>query len=234
MRTSILLQSEKGKSILVDTTPDLRTQCLNNQIESIDAVIITHDHADHLHGIDDLRPFNFRPNGKVIPLYTFGDCAKTIKNNFAYIFKEKDPRAGSKPQIEIREVDFDKPVSISGEEFQFFLLPHGPFSSMGFKYHTFAYLIDCSDVPENIILLLKKEKLEILILDCVQIRPHKTHLYLEKSFELIKKIRPKTCGLIHMNHELEHRWLQKECKRRFKFPVFPVFDGQKLKFRTTL
>jgi phosphoribosyl 1,2-cyclic phosphate phosphodiesterase len=230
MRSSILIETQKGHSILVDTTPDLRTQFLNNRIEKLDAVIITHEHADHLHGIDDLRPLNFGPMGKVIPVHTYEDCANEIRKKFDYIFKEKVPLAGSKPMINLLDINQPGPTNILGEDFHFYLLPHGPFTSLGFRYQKFAYFIDCSDIPENIINLLKKEQLEILIIDCVQRRPHNTHLNLEKCFELIKKISPKICGLIHMNHDLEHKWLEKECKKQFSFPVFPVFDGQKLQF----
>jgi phosphoribosyl 1,2-cyclic phosphate phosphodiesterase len=234
MRTSILLKTKKGNSILVDTTPDLRTQLLKNKIEKIDAVIITHDHADHLHGIDDLRPLNFGPQGKVIPMYTFDECAKEIRKKFDYIFEEKDPMAGSKPMIDLFEVNKTGPTDILGENFYFYLLPHGPFKTLGFKYERFAYLIDISDLPENLIDDLKKENLDLLIIDCVQKRSHKTHLNVDKCFSLIKKISPKMAGLIHMNHELEHQWLESECKKHFSIPVFPVFDGQKLEFGKAL
>ncbi|MFI5389720.1 MAG: MBL fold metallo-hydrolase [Bacteriovoracales bacterium] len=233
-RTSILIQTQNGHSILIDTTPDLRTQLLNNKIEKIDAVVITHEHADHLHGIDDLRPLNFGPNGKIIPVYTFDECAKEIRKKFDYIFKEKDPLAGSKPMIDLLEVKNTGSTDILGEKFYFYLFPHGPFTSLGFRYEKFAYLIDLSEVPENIMAELSREQIEILIIDCVQKRPHKTHLNLEKCFSIIKKINPKICGLIHMNHELEHQWLEKECKKHFTNPVFPVFDGQKLQFGKAL
>ncbi len=234
MRTSILIQTENGHSILVDTTPDLRTQFLKNKIENIDGVIITHEHADHLHGIDDLRPLNFGPKGKDIPVYTFSECAEEIKKKFSYIFKEKLPLAGSKPMINLIEVNHTGPTDILGEEFHFYLLPHGPFTSLGFRYKKFAYFVDCSDIPENVLNELNKERLEILIIDCIQRKPHNTHLNLEKSFALIERISPKICGLIHMNHDLEHKWLEMECKKHFSFPVFPVFDGQKLQFGVAL
>ncbi len=230
LRTSIHIKTKEGNSFLIDTGPDLRTQLLTYKINKIDAVIMTHDHADHLHGIDDLRPLNFGPDGKVIPVYTFGDCAKKIRRRFDYIFKEKNPMAGSKPMINLLNVNNKGPTDVEGEEFYFYLVPHGPFKSMGFRYKKFAYFVDCSEIPETLIEELKKQRLEILILDCVQKRPHKTHLYLEKCFSLIKRISPKSCGLIHMNHELEHKWLEKECKKHFGKSVFPLFDGQKLKF----
>jgi phosphoribosyl 1,2-cyclic phosphate phosphodiesterase len=101
---------------------------------------------------------------------------------------------------------------------------------MGFRYKKFAYFVDCSDISENVLADLNKEQLEILIIDCVQKKPHNTHLNIEKCFSIIKKVSPKIAGLIHMNHELEHKWLENECKKHFTYPVFPVFDGQKLQF----
>ena len=227
MRSSILLQVGESK-ILVDTTPDLRTQLLDNDIVDINAVIITHDHADHLHGIDDLRPLCFEPP---LSIYTSSGCEKDIKTRFPYMFKEKHPDAGSIPVIDLKTVELNKKFEILGVPFEFFLLPHGPFTSLGFIQGSFAYLIDCSDIPQNVLDLLKKRNLDLLIIDCVQKGPHKAHLNLERCFSFIEAIGPKQAGLIHMGHDLEHEKLAQEAIDRFKFPVFPLYDGLKLNYR---
>lgn len=230
MRTSILLETGKGNSFLVDTTPDFRSQYLNNKILKIDAVIITHEHADHLHGIDDLRPLNYGTSGKIMPVYTFTECANKIKKKFDYIFLEVDVRAGSKPMIDILEVSPNFQTLIFDEPFDFHLLPHGPFKTLGFQFGKFAYFVDISEMPRSLITQLKNAQLDLLIIDCVQKRPHKTHLNLDQSFSLIQDISPQSAGLIHMNHELEHNWLENQCLKKFGPRVFPTYDGQKLYF----
>jgi len=227
LRSSILLQIDEVK-ILVDTTPDLRTQFLNNDIDDIDAVIITHDHADHLHGIDDLRPLCFE---HPLSIYTSKNCEKDIKTRFPYMFKEKHPDAGSIPVISLETVELGKSFDIKGVSFEFFLLPHGPFTTLGFVQGGFAYLIDCSDIPPSTLQLLKEKNLELLIIDCVQRPPHKTHLNVDKAFNFIREISPKQAGLIHMGHGLEHEKLAKEAKDNFDFPVFPLYDKLKLNYR---
>ncbi|TDJ09022.1 MAG: MBL fold metallo-hydrolase [Deltaproteobacteria bacterium] len=227
LRSSILLQVGEVK-VLVDTTPDLRTQFLDNDIDDIDAVIITHDHADHLHGIDDLRPLCFE---HPLSIYTSLKCEQDIKTRFPYMFKEKHPDAGSIPMINLETVELGKQFDIKGIPFEFFLLPHGPFTTLGFMQGSFAYLIDCSDVPEETMKLLKARNLDLLIIDCVQRPAHKTHLNVDKCFKFIKAIAPKQAGLIHMGHGLEHKKLAQEAADNFNFPVFPLYDGLKLNYR---
>jgi phosphoribosyl 1,2-cyclic phosphate phosphodiesterase len=226
LRSSILLQVGETK-ILVDTTPDLRTQFLDNDIDDVDAVIITHDHADHLHGIDDLRPLCF---DHPLSIYTSCNCEKDIKSRFPYMFKEKHPDAGSIPVIDLKTVKLGERFEIKGIPFEFFLLPHGPFTTLGFIQGSFAYLIDCSDIPEDTLNLLREKNLDLLIIDCVQKQPHKTHLNLEKCFKFIEDIAPRQAGLIHMGHGLEHASLAQKAKDSFKFPVFPLYDGLKINY----
>ena len=105
LRTSILLETKHGQNILVDTTPDLRQQCLSNAINKIDSVIITHNHADHLHGLDDVRPFCYGPPTKHIPLYTSSDGAQEIRQRFPYIFNPKQVSLGGGiPLIDLRSI----------------------------------------------------------------------------------------------------------------------------------
>lgn len=233
LRTSILIESASGKKILVDTTPDLRTQFLNNKIYDVDFVIMTHDHADHLHGIDDLRPLTFGPPVKEINIYCNKKSYESIEKRFEYIFLPKDPKkhppiGGGIPRLKLNEVELLKNVNIFGEEFFFFNYPHGHGETMGFIHQGMAYIVDCMEIPSELLAILKKKKIQLLILDCLQRKPHSTHLTVERSFNYIKEIKPERTALIHMGHDLFHRELLKLSSDQFGKKVFPLYDQLKL------
>jgi phosphoribosyl 1,2-cyclic phosphate phosphodiesterase len=230
MRSSIYIETKKGKKILIDTSPDLRTQLLTNKISAIDFVIITHDHADHLHGIDDLRPFSFGPPPRKICVYTHSAAKDAIEERFPYIFKNQLPVIGGGiPQLKLIAAELLKPVDIEGEEFFFFTYPHGHGKTMGFIHENFAYIVDCAELSPDLIKILKERKLELLIIDCLQIKPHATHLSVDKCFDYIKAIAPKRAGLIHMSHhDLNHRSLASLAQANFGNSVFPLYDQLKL------
>jgi len=240
LRTSIILKfkndDKKGhpeKKLLIDTTPDLRQGLLDHQINSLDGVIITHTHADHVHGIDDLRPLCFGNPSKTIPLYTYPKAKEELLHRFPYIFnslKKRPNIGGGIPLLEIKTLNLDKPVSLLEKPFNFFLLPHGYGKTLGFCQGKFAYLIDCHDIPSQTLQFLKEQQLDFLIIDCVCLKPHKTHLNIEKAFSFIKAIAPQRAGLIHMGHELDHNELQKRGEASFDFPVFPLADGMVLEY----
>ncbi len=231
LRTSIYVETRKGKKFLVDTTPDLRTQFLNNKISELDFVLITHEHADHLHGIDDLRPFGFKNRHQSIPIYTTSATRKIIENRFDYIFKKHStagPTGGGIPRLHLNEVSINQKLMLEGEEFYFFTYPHGHCETMGFIHEQMAYIVDCHNLNDKILEELKERKLKLLILDCVQNAPHSTHLCVSKTFEYIKKIKPAKTGLIHMGHDLGHQALLNIAKKEFGDQVFPLYDQQKL------
>lgn len=238
LRCSVYIETAKGKHILVDTTPDLRTQLLTNKISLVDFVIITHDHADHLHGIDDLRPLTFLPFKKSIPVYTDNDVKKTLERRFDYIFapgaQDKTYLGGGIPRLTLHEVELNKEVHIQDEALTFFTYPHGHGQTMGFVHEKLAYLVDCTEVPLEVMAFLKSRELDLLIIDCLQRHPHATHLTVEKSFKAIKEIAPKKAGLIHMGHDLSHAHLELLAQREFppeqRISVFPLYDHQKLSY----
>lgn len=231
MRSSLFIETKSGKKILIDTSPDLRTQLLNNKISAIDFVIITHDHADHLHGIDDLRPFCFGPPSREISVYVDSIAKDAITERFPYIFKPTNLPiiGGGIPRLNLKAVDLEIPVVIEGEEFFFFTYPHGYGVTMGFIHESFAYIVDCAELPGPLIKILKDKKLDLLIIDCLQIKAHNTHLSVDKCFSYIKEINPKRAGLIHMSHhDLTHRSLTALAQAEFGNRVFPLYDQLKL------
>lgn len=234
-RTSIYLETAAGKKILVDTTPDLRSQLLQNDIRDLDAVIMTHDHADHVHGIDDLRPFCFQKN-KTIPIYTSRYYVEQLTERFPYIFSDKiysDERpvlGGGIPRLTLQEVLPDQDNLVMGEKFKFLLLPHGYGKTLGFIHEKFAYIIDCHEIPEDILHTLKAAKLDLLILDCLKRNPHQTHLTLSQTQNYLEQIDAKFTGLIHMAHDFDHEELAQEMQQKYGKKVAPLFDTEKLEY----
>jgi phosphoribosyl 1,2-cyclic phosphate phosphodiesterase len=210
LRSSVMLefsnpQNEK-KFILVDTTPDLRTQLLRGGFTHLDGVIITHEHADHLHGLDDLRPLSLFQQ-KDLPLWTSSLCAGHMRRRFSYAFAaEEKNRAlttgGGIPTLTLHELSLKKTVTLAGIDFIFFALPHGHTTTLGFTTNHFSYLIDCHEIPEGIFPLL--ENTETLIIDCVRLKPHHTHLYWEKTLQYVQQIQAKRSYIIHMGHDFTH------------------------------
>jgi phosphoribosyl 1,2-cyclic phosphate phosphodiesterase len=236
-RTSALIELADGKKILIDASPDLRTQLLNNHVESLNAIIITHDHADHTHGMDDLRPFGFKA-GKALPVFMDESAAKDLRRKFPYIFdrhnyfQNKEVLGGGIPLLDINLTQ-EGPEKILGEDFTFFSLPHGHENTLGILHQKLAYIVDCREIPEPALQKLSDAKLEILIIDCLRPTPHQTHLHLDRTLEYIERIRPKTAVLTHLGHEWDYLNLTQELKKRGVKNTFPAVDGQSFLYSST-
>jgi phosphoribosyl 1,2-cyclic phosphate phosphodiesterase len=238
LRTSFYLQTKKGNHILIDTTPDMRTQLLRANIKTVDHTIITHDHADHVHGIDDLRAFCFGPPPRSIPVYTHSECNEALVTRFPYIFEKdyfnesKPVLGGGVPKLHMNLLKADgSEEEIAGDKFKFYLLPHGHHKSLGIVHGKLAIFIDCNTIPTPIVEELAKERIDLLIIDCVKEGVHKTHLTTRTAFELIKRISPKRAGLIHMGHGLDHNYLEELCRTEFRdhsTDVFVTYDTMHL------
>jgi len=230
-RTSILITTKSQKKILIDTTPDFRSQALMQGITHIDSCIITHTHADHCHGIDDLRSYTFFQN-RSMNIYCSKNCASGLQKKFDYIFTpNKKYIGGGIPLLDIVEIPDQAETIIDGENFYFFELPHGRITTSCFYHDGLAYIVDCSSIPGKIVDFLKEKKLNLLILDCNnKEKPHKTHLNLSQSLEYAKKINAKHTGLIHLTHDFDHESFSEELKNQGLSSTFPVYDGQKLEY----
>jgi phosphoribosyl 1,2-cyclic phosphate phosphodiesterase len=230
LRTSALIETIQNKTIIIDTSPDLRSQLLQHKTEKVDGVIITHDHADHTHGMDDLRPFTFKRT-KPLEIFTNEATAEQLTQKFAYIFQRQkyfENRAilgGGIPLLDLVTITKEH-FTIAGEDFHFYSLPHGHTQSLAVRHRKMAYIVDCQEICPKILTTLQEAKLELLIIDCLRYEPHQTHLHLDKTLQYIQEIGPKLAILTHMAHELDYLELTTLLKQRGINNVLPAIDGQ--------
>jgi len=197
-RCSSLVTLANGKNILIDTSPDLRLQALRESITSIDAVLFTHHHADHCHGIDDLRAF-CQMHKKQIPIYANPFVMDELNNKFNYAMVE--PKG-------FWEIPVLKPHAIKDtfELFDYVITPipvmHGRGEILGYRIGNLAYITDVSEIPDKSMKLL--DGLEVLLLDCLRFKSHLTHFGFDQSVEVAEKINAKDTYFIHMTHDLEY------------------------------
>jgi phosphoribosyl 1,2-cyclic phosphate phosphodiesterase len=230
LRTSAVIEAADGKRILIDATPDLRAQLLRNRIAALDGVVITHDHADHTHGVDDLRPFGFGSGGP-LPVFATADTARGLALRFPYIFDRDRHFAGRAvlgggiPLLHTVAVG-PGPATIAGNDVELFLLPHGHTETLGLRHRRMAYLTDCREVPDAAVARLRDARLELLIIDCLRPQPHQTHLHLDLTLEYVSRIGPRLAVLTHMGHEWDFLELTAELLRRGVKNTLPARDGQ--------
>jgi phosphoribosyl 1,2-cyclic phosphate phosphodiesterase len=198
LRPSILV-SYAGRNVLVDTTPDFRTQALRARIQHLDAVVFTHSHADHVMGLDDVRPFNFRQKSR-IPIYAAAPAMTAIQRAFPYIF-DMSQRETHVPKLD--------PELIGGTPFDLFGLDwipvpvlHGTQTILGFRFGRAAYLTDHSAIPESSLELLRD--LDVLFLDALRYKPHPTHSTVEQSIRTVESLQPARAYFTHICHDLGH------------------------------
>jgi len=196
-RCSALLEWS-GQKILIDTATDFRQQALREGIEQIDCVLYTHAHADHVHGIDDLRTFTLR-SGNAIPVYAARGVLDRIQGLFSYIFSEADV-PGYRPRLEVNEVT--GPFELFGQKVTPVPLVHGPGESLGYRIGNLAYVVDCSAIPGSSWSLL--ENLEVLIIDALRFRGHDSHFSISEAIEVAKQLRVPRTLLTHLTHDVDY------------------------------
>ena len=235
LRSSILIESRRGKRILIDTSTDLREQLLRENVSIIDGCLITHEHADHTHGIDDLKLVSYH-KGSPINIYTHPKCAQHLTEKFDYIFKTAEvyrnrPLLGSGvPNLNLNPLK-DRKTQIEGEAIEWFPLPHGYTKSISLIHGKLAYVIDCASIPMPWLKRLKEAKLDVLLLDCVRFCPHHTHLDLELALEYAQFIGAKFTGLTHLGHDFTHQQLLELLDERGLHNIKPIYDQQKLFYK---
>lgn len=198
LRPSILI-SYDGHNVLVDTTPDFRAQALRARIDHLDAIVFTHSHADHILGLDDVRPYNFRQKGQ-IPIYAAADTMEVIRRVYQYIF-DGVKRESNVPQLATHVLDggvFD----LFGLEFRPVRVLHGSAWIYGFRFGAAAYLTDHSDIPEESMQALCG--LDVLFLDALRHKPHPTHSTVDRSIKTVERLSPRRAFFTHISHDLAH------------------------------
>lgn len=216
-RTSILVEDGDNR-ILVDTSPDLRMQLLDGDIHRLDAVLYTHDHADHMHGIDDLREVN-RAMGAPLPVHAAPDVLKAIRDRFPYVLGEVGKgQSIYKPMLLPHEIH--GPFTIAGTRIVPFDQDHGYMRTLGFRFgEAMAYSTDLVDLPEDSFAAI--EGIKVWVIGCLTLNPHPTHAHLDKVLEWIERVKPERAFLTHMTPGLDYEAL----KAKLPGHVEPAYDG---------
>lgn len=218
-RASILIE-QRGAKILIDTSVDFRTQALRAGIDRLDAVVLTHSHADHLHGLDDTRTLS---RDQPLPLYAAPITMAEVRTRFDYIFKSTQ-KGGGKPNIDLIELDGEE-TTIAGVGILPVRVKHGELDIYGYRLGRFAYLTDCSEIPPESHRLL--DGVDNLVLGALRYRPHATHFSIEEAISAAETIGASSVWFTHLCHDVSHVKLTNELlERGGNGPRFrPAYDG---------
>jgi phosphoribosyl 1,2-cyclic phosphate phosphodiesterase len=199
-RSSILIQNERG-SLLIDVSADFRYQMLRESISSIDAVLLTHSHADHIGGIPDIRSYT---TDKSLTLYGSSETIESVRQSYRYIFDPSTFVGGGIPKIELSEII--TPLTLCGLDITPISVNHGSLGgALGFRIGDIAYIPDMKSITDSE--LDKVKGVKILILNCLRISPlHSTHLTIAESIALARTINPEKCYFIHMCHDIHYEY----------------------------
>jgi len=196
-RSSVLVRTDSA-NILIDTATDLRAQALSLGITRVDAVLFTHPHADHIHGIDELRSFNMIQKG-TIPCFGNSETVARIRAIFNYIFSDEKFES-FRPRLSIHVVD--GPFRAASAEVIPVEARHGGAQVLGFRIGGFAYMTDCSEIPPTS--MRKLLGLDVLVLDALRFKTHPTHMNIEQAIEVVRELAPKRTILTHLSHDIDY------------------------------
>lgn len=217
LRTSALLEAN-GQHILFDAGPDLRQQALAVGMQRLDAVLLTHAHADHVAGLDDLRPLNFAQR-RAIPLYGTEPTLSFVRERFSYAFVNSS-QGSTRPLLELVEVCSGRPFAIGGVEIHPFDIQHGTWTITGYRIGKLGYVTDASAIPPASLAQLRG--LDTLVLNALRQDPHPTHLSIDQALALIEELQPRRALLVHMTHDLDHTLTNEQLPTYVQL----AYDGQ--------
>jgi phosphoribosyl 1,2-cyclic phosphate phosphodiesterase len=204
------------RTILVDTSTDLRAQALEHDVRRVDAILFTHSHADHVFGLDEVRRYNAMQR-EAIPCFADGRTIADLRQTFGYIFNPATPAGGGVPQLELHRIL--GPFTLGGVEILPVPILHGKRPILGFRIGTFAYLTDCSAIPDASWPLLSGVRM--LVIDALRDRPHPTHFSVAEALEAVARIAPERAWFTHIAHDLPHA----ETCARLPAGVELAYDG---------
>lgn len=218
LRSSVMIDVNE-KRFIIDTGPDFRQQMIRERVDRIDAVIYTHEHRDHVAGLDDLRAFNFIMKKKM-DLYANAKTQKAIHEQFGYVFSEK--KYPGIPEVTLHTIE-DKPFSILGVELIPILVKHMHLDVLGFRVGNFTYITDANFIPEE-----EKKKIfgsEVLVLNALRHESHPSHFTLDEAIAQVRELKPKKSYFIHMSHQIG---LHEEVEDELPENIHLAFDGMHL------
>lgn len=197
LRTSALVEAD-GTCILIDAGPDLRMQMLRANVQHLDAVLLTHAHADHVGGIDDLRPFSMG-RGKSLPIYGNEATLARVRYQFDYAF-DPAPSLSTRPRLEL--CPLDGPFSIGTIPVDYFEVRHGPQSIVGYRFGRLAYITDGKSLPDAT--MDKLHDLDVLIINALRYTDHPLHFTVEEALNIVQSVKPRQAYFVHLTHDLDH------------------------------
>ena len=219
-RSGALVETDAGKRILIDTPPELRLQLIAAHVDRVDAILFTHEHADHIHGIDDVRALSVR-NKSALHMYGPEETVRTLEQRFAYIFDERmRPLPGTtKPEGDLTTLVAGVPVEIAGERVVPIAVPHGHTTVFGYRIGALGYVTDAKRLPAEALEALRGVR--VLVLNALFWREHPTHLSVPEALEAARTVGAERTYLTHLTHDNFHAKLEAALPPG----IFPAYDG---------